>query len=137
MEKDRSKHKYYSTQVMLVFRVIICAYIIYQAYLLTKGYIDGDGLNLPVLVIVDIVFFGFGLVFGLLSLFNLLTGRYSGGKLDEITYPENDVEIKDDVDSNSIDSNNSDVNGYEQSNYDNNNYENKVSENNNSENKCD
>lgn len=92
MNNNEGKHKYYSTQVMLILRVVICAYIIYQAYLLTKGYIEGDGLNLGVLITVDIIFTGIGLVLGISSLYSLVTGRYSGGKLDEIEEIEVDDE---------------------------------------------
>ena len=98
MEKDTRKHKYYSTQVMLLFRVIICAYIVYQAYSLTIGYINGDGLNIIVLIIVDILFLGIGLGLGIKSLYDLFTGRYSGGKLDIIQDTEEKDENNDNQD---------------------------------------
>ena len=80
MESSENKKKYSTTKNMLILRIVICGYFLYTVYSLVNNYIDGEGLSLPVLITASVIFGGFGLVVGIISIIELIKGRYSGGK---------------------------------------------------------
>ena len=78
----KRQSKYHISQIMLIIRLIICGYILYIVKELVEGYMSGDGLPLPALIIVSLIFGLCGILVGLKSLIALVKGEFIGGKAD-------------------------------------------------------
>ena len=74
--------KYHISQIMLIIRLIICGYILYIVKELVEGYMSGDGLPLPALIIVSLIFGICGILVGIKSIIALIKGEFIGGKAD-------------------------------------------------------
>ena len=74
--------KYHISQIMLIIRLIICGYILYIVKELVEGYMSGDGLPLPALIIVSLIFGLCGILVGIKSIIALVKGEFIGGKAD-------------------------------------------------------
>ena len=74
--------KYHISQIMLIIRLIICGYILYIVTELVEGYMSGDGLPLPALIIVSLIFGLCGILVGIKSIIALVKGEFIGGKAD-------------------------------------------------------
>lgn len=83
MDNDNNESKYKVTQTNLILRIIIALYVEYIVYSLFENYLNGQGLALPVLIIVELIFGICGLLLLLFSAKALILGEYKGGKADK------------------------------------------------------
>ena len=81
VDGDRQS-KYHISQIMLIIRLILCVYILCIVKELVEGYMSGDGLPLPALIIVSLIFGLCGILVGIKSIIALVKGEFIGGKAD-------------------------------------------------------